>query len=356
MPAIDIGALMRCESDAQVDALLAQSSSDSSSVDGQIHQIIEELRAAATEWGFFYIANHGLTDAQMQAFQLSMRAFFQLPQEERNALRRHATNSRGYFDDELTKNKTDWKQGFDYAGQQEDGPADDAVYKRMSNDENQWPLEHVLPAFKTTMIQYFGLIEHISRRLLKVFAVALGEQPNFFDQFFHASRDGSKTLALDNNSSFLRLNHYPVAPNPESTMGVYHHTDAGALTVLLQDDQVASLQVLHRETQEWCLIPPRKDTFVINIGDMVQVWSNDKFQAPLHRVLANGSQERFSAPFFYNPSYDALVKPVVVLEGEKPKYRPLSWREFRLRRFQGDYADSGEEIQIGHFRIPTEAA
>ncbi|KAI9991392.1 hypothetical protein PInf_019073 [Phytophthora infestans] len=181
------------------------------------------------------------------------------------------------------------------------------------------------------MVEYYNKMEYISRRLLKVFAVALGEEPAFFDQFLYGE-----------NSSFLRLNHYPVAPDPEKTMGVYHHTDAGALTALLQDDEVASLQVFHRDSQTWTL-----GTYTINIGDMVQVWSNDKFVAPLHRVLASGGADRFSAPFFYNPSYKADI------EGEEANYRPLSWREFRLARFKGDYADSGKERRIARREVPT---
>ncbi|KAG2502944.1 hypothetical protein JM18_009715, partial [Phytophthora kernoviae] len=113
----------------------------------------------------------------------------------------------------------------------------------------------------------------------------------------------------------------------------------------------ASLQAFHRESQTWNLVSPRKGTYTINIGDMVQVWSNDQFVAPLHRVLASSGAERFSAPFFYNPSYKALVEPIVVKDGDVATYRPLSWRNFRLQRFQGDYADVGKENQISDFKI-----
>lgn len=346
VPVIDIGALMACKSDAEVEATLHDDASG-------VRDTLAAFREAATEWGFFYISNHDVTPEQLATFQTSMRGFFQLPKEIKRRVRRNAENARGYFDDELTKNKTDWKEGLDFAGRQEDGPPNDEVYRRIGEDQNQWLDDETLPGFQTNMMQYFDRMEHISRRLLMLFAVALGEKVDFFDQFFHSNGgDASKgDVAKDANSSFLRLNHYPVAPDPEKTMGVHHHTDAGALTVLLQDDDVASLQVLHRETQEWYLIPPRDNTFVINIGDMVQIWSNDKFMAPLHRVLANGAKERFSAPFFYNPSYDADVEPVIVDAHEKPKYRPLSWRHFRSQRFAGDYANVGEEIQISHYRI-----
>ena len=129
-------------------------------------------------------------------------------------------------------------------------------------------------------------------------------------------------------------------------MAVHHHTDAGALTVLLQDDSVHSLQVWRDNV--WHFIPPIPDTFVINVGDMVQVWSNDQYQAPLHRVLANRTSQRYSAPFFYNPAYSTDVVPAV-LNGS-PRYDPVNWGEFRRKRFQGDYANHGEEIQIAHYR------
>ncbi|KAG1702508.1 hypothetical protein DVH05_009458 [Phytophthora capsici] len=333
VPVVDIEALMAFTSESEVDSALR------SVTDGALYKIIEEVRAAAREWGFFYIANHGLPEQEVETFQAAMRSFFNLPKEVKNTIRRSATNSRGYFDDELTKNKTDWKECLDFAGVNEDGSATDK-FERLGDDQNLWLEDKELPGFRQTMVQYYSRMEYISRRLLKVFAVALGEEPAFFDQFFQGD-----------NSSFLRLNHYPIAPEPEKTMGVYRHTDAGALTVLLQDDQVSSLQAFHRDSQTWTLVPPRKGTYTINIGDMVQVWSNDKFVAPLHRVLASGGADRFSAPFFYNPSYRAQVEPIVVKEGEVANYRPLSWRQFRLARFQGDYANSGKEIQIGDFKI-----
>lgn len=160
--------------------------------------------------------------------------------------------------------------------------------------------------------------------------------------------------AVHRNSSVFRLNHYPVAPEPETTMGVYHHTDAGALTVLLQDDEVASLQVFHRGSHEWHFVPPIKDTYVINIGDLVQVWSNDKFIAPLHRVLASGTKSRFSAPYFYNPSFRTIMQPIIVGENEKPKYKPLDWLEYLREKIEGNITDIGEDIHISHFRINEE--
>ncbi|DBA02793.1 TPA: hypothetical protein N0F65_006583 [Lagenidium giganteum] len=345
VPVVDIGLLMSLASDADVHQHM-----------DELQPTVETLRQAATEWGFFYIAHHGVTATELQQFQTAMRAFFHLPKHVKATIKRSANNSRGYFDDELTKNQTDWKEGLDFAGEHENGPAEPVTPSgsptRMLQDQNQWLDEDTLPAFKHEMMTYFARMEQVARRLLMLFALALDQELTCFDQFFdhaHAAQEDRNQDQRRTNASFLRLNYYPVAPQPESTMAVHHHTDAGALTVLLQDDDVASLQVLHRDTNQWVLIPPKPGTFVINIGDMLQVWSNDQFQAPLHRVLANGTRERFSAPFFYNPAYSSVVQPLVV--DAKPTYRPISWYDFRLQRFQGDYADVGEEIQISHFQV-----
>jgi isopenicillin N synthase-like dioxygenase len=205
-------------------------------------------------------------------------------------------------------------------------------------------------------------MEHVARRLLMLIAVSLGEQVTFFDQFFHSKtgndENGVRTRGhRDNNSSAMRLNHYPVAPEPEQTMGVYHHTDPGALTVLYQDESVSSLQVFHRGTQEWHAVPPLKDTFVINIGDMLQVWSNDKYGAPMHRVLANATKSRYSSPFFYNPAFDANIHPVLVDANDKPKYKELNWREYIFGKVKGNFTDLGEEdLHISQYRIQGTAA
>src|SRR4029079_14106816 len=124
-------------------------------------------------------------------------------------------------------------------------------------------------------------------------------------------------------------------------LGVNHHTDAGALTLLLQDDQ-PGLEVLHRGS--WHLVEPRSDALVVNIGDIVQVWSNDRYRAALHRGLAAADAERFSAPFFFHLGYSAAYAalPATGAGRHPPNYRPILWQEFRARRAAGDYADHGE--------------
>ena len=99
------------------------------------------------------------------------------------------------------------------------------------------------------------------------------------------------------------------------------------------------------------MIPPKKDTFVINIGDMLQIWTNDRYKAALHRVECNKEYERYSAPFFYNPAYATDVEPLNLSDNEKRVYKTVNWGYFRSQRYAGDYANYGEEIQISHFRL-----
>jgi isopenicillin N synthase-like dioxygenase len=158
------------------------------------------------------------------------------------------------------------------------------------------------------------------------------------------------------HTSFLRLNFYPVEDPlageaaDAADLGIHHHTDAGGLTVLLQDN-VLGLQV-YRDGL-WHSVQPLAGAFVINIGDMVQVWSNDRYRAPVHRVLAMDRAERRSLPFFYNPAYSTMVAPLAaVVDAARPaRYAPFSWGEFRRRRADGDFADYGTEVQISDYRL-----
>ena len=102
---------------------------------------------------------------------------------------------------------------------------------------------------------------------------------------------------------------------------------------------------------------PVTDSFTINVGDVCAVFTNGTFKAPLHRVLAPRLERRYSIPFFFNPSPSTTVKPLeaCVSQDSPAKYREFTWREFREKRFEGDYTDQGEEVQISHYLIENES-
>lgn len=302
--------------------------------------VLQRVHEACVDWGFFQVVGHGLSAELIAATHASMRAFFALPDADKRAIERTATNSWGYYDRELTKNRRDWKQVFDVGPDEVEGP--------LAGMTAQWP--RALPSLKPVLDAFSAACERLSFQLLGAIARCLETPAAQLARVF-----------LPRHSSFLRLNYYPLCADPAAptsptgapgTFGINHHTDSGALTVLLQDEQ-PGLQVLRRGV--WTFVEPNPDALVINIGDVVQVWSNDRYQAALHRVIANDRCERYSAPYFFNPAPSAFYAPLpnACAAGEPPHYRPINWGEFRASRTAGDYADYGDEIQISHFRTTT---
>lgn len=298
----------------------------------------DALRAidrACRDWGFFQVVSHGIDDAAVAALQREMRAFFALPVETKRRVERSEENPWGFFDRELTKNARDRKEVFDCGPRHDTGPP------------TPWP--SVSPGFRPAVAGFMEGCEGLAFRLLAAISTNLGMPADHLARAFRPE-----------HTSFLRLNYYPVSDEPthfgdplastSDAFGVHHHTDAGALTLLLQDD-VPGLEV-EREGR-WHLVEPRADALVVNIGDIVQVWSNDRYRAALHRVRASGDQPRYSAPFFFNPSYESCYAPLPTTSGAgaPARYRPIRWREFRTLRAAGDYQDCGEEVQIAHYRI-----
>ncbi len=284
---------------------------------------------ACREWGFFQILGHGIDESTIAALRREMRAFFALPSTAKQAIVRTAENPWGFYDRELTRHTRDWKQIYDY------GPPDGAAMAPQ--------LPHDLPGFEHALERFYVACDALALQLVEVIAGNLGMPAGALTPCFRPD-----------HTSFLRLNYYPPCPAaacPSALpghLGVNPHTDAGALTLLLQDQQ-AGLEVLHED--QWHLVEPRRDALVVNIGDIVQVWSNDRYTAALHRALVSADAERFSSPFFFNPAYSTGYAPLpsTVDAAHPPRYRPINWGEFRARRAAGDYADHGAYLQISHY-------
>lgn len=319
VPVIDVGAIVdNAESPAAQDA-------------------VQRIAAAATEWGFFQVVNHGIAATLIDDTWRETVRFFAQPAAVKDTVMRSRDNPWGYYNNELTKNQRDKKEVFDYTT---DGV--DPIYE----SENRWP--DIDDGFRRTMCAYRDAVTDLSLALLRAFCVGLGLPAAFMQADFERGHTG-----------FIRLNYYPVedplaASNveqlPVADLGVHHHTDAGALTVLLQDE-VGGLQVFR--DGYWHNIEPTPGALVINTGDMMQVWSNDIYQAAMHRVLAMEQRDRYSIPFFFNPTAETRVSPLpsVVSDDRPARYQTIKWSEFRGKRTDGDYADYGPEVQITQYRI-----
>lgn len=298
-----------------------------------IHSLVEQISIACRNWGFFQVLGHDVDATVTSQALAAARGFFAEPRDEKRRYLRSRDNPWGYYDRELTKEQRDRKEIFDV------GP--DATQQLASGDRpfagaTPWPRR---PSdFANVMRGWSAQMNRLSGQLIGLIGASLtGELDSLRDAF------------EPEHTSYLRLNYYPVEDalaseaGSEADLGIHHHTDAGALTVLLQDG-VSGLQVYRGGF--WHDVSPIEGAFTINIGDMTQVWSNDLYLAPVHRVLAMDRNERISIPYFYNPSYETMIAPLTGVPG----YEPINWGEFRRRRADGDFADYGTEVQISQYR------
>ena len=306
---------------------------------------------ACRETGFFYLLNHGIPKQDIEQLWVQAAWFFDLSGVEKQGVARSGINSRGYYNRELTKNVRDMKEVFDFGHKVVENLPESHPDNRTQDGWNQWPSIVGHEDFKSVLSQYYERCGEIALRLLQVLTANLGAAMDRLCGDFDPS-----------HTSFLRLNYYPVvdplaAEKPQAGsaadsghMGVHHHTDAGALTLLLQDD-VGGLEILDHGL--WVPVKPRPETLVVNIGDIVQVWSNDRYKAPLHRVVASTQRIRYSVPYFFNPAYKANYKPLreAIGKGETAHYSQINWGHFRYQRQRGDYGNYGDEIQVSDYRL-----
>ncbi|XOV89113.1 MAG: isopenicillin N synthase family dioxygenase [Pseudomonadota bacterium] len=304
--------------------------------------LLVPLDRACRDHGFFLLRNHGMA-AEIEAMWQASAQFFAAPMEAKRSVMRTDQVPLGYYDRELTKRQRDLKEVFDYMRPRADG-----------SDVNQWPAD---PAFRSTLVSFFDAASDVAARTLKLVYQALLADP----------ADLSSLPEGDPRTSSVRLNYYPTAdPLSEEEqhlvtqpgdMALHHHTDPGVLTLLLQD-MTGGLQTL-TQADGWIDVPPVEDTIVVNLGDAMQVWTNDVYRAAVHRVLPMGNAARYSTPYFFNPASKALLEPLPALSAAPPVYRAFTWREYIRGRVDDNYTDLGEDdIQISRFRTsqPRESA
>lgn len=289
-----------------------------------------ELRAACTDKGFFYIKNHGVSESLIGDVFAEAAAFFSLSAEQKAEVDKVKSKAnRGY---EPLQGQTlepgappDLKEGY-YVGP-EHGPDDPRVVAGMFNHgANQWPAQR--PNFRPVMTAYLDVMLDLSARMMRGIALSL-DLPE--DYFAHYCSDVMATV---------RLLHYPPQP-PQARSGqkgAGAHTDFGGLTLLRQDD-VGGLQVWDQAVDAWIHADPVPATYVVNLGDMIARWTNDRYRSTVHRVVNASGRERYSVPFFYTGNYAHKVEciPTCLAPGETPKYPPITVEEHMREMYRRTY-------------------
>ncbi len=269
------------------------------------------IRSAFEEHGFLYISNHGVPQAVIDAASASAMAFFRLPEEEKQRVSAKITH-RGWhaLGDALMYGaaKPDHKE-FYQVGLELPADDPDVLAGQPLRGPNVWP--DSLPELRRDMYAYFEAVAALGQDLLRGIAMSLGVAPDFFVDKYQKPLQRTQAVYYPPQSASLGDDQFGVAP----------HTDFGNVTILWQDDN-GGLEVQNLKG-DWIAAPPVPGTLVINVGDLLGRWTNDRYRSTPHRVVNRSGRERISIATFYDPTFTAPVDPVDLGVGEgKPSHYP----------------------------------
>lgn len=258
-------------------------------------QFLKNLRFAAHEIGFFYLKNHGIPQDLIENVQALSKQFFALPLAEKQKI--HMSNSphfRGYNNvhDEITRERPDSREQLDYMPEYEAIPLDqipaDEPWLRLQGP-NQWP--ESIPELRPAFVELQERQTELAKSMLSAFSLALGQEA---DALAHTYAHKPSVLS--------KAIHYPGVAGEQ---GVGAHKDSGYITFVQQED-TAGLEVL--KDDEWVLAAPIDGTFVVNIGELLEIASQGYLKATLHRVAPSPiGSNRFSLAYFLTSQLDANV-------------------------------------------------
>ena len=293
-----------------------------------VRAIAEAVDAACRDSGFFVVSGHGIDPTLRRGLDVAAREFFALPDETKAeiAMPRAGLAWRGWFPvgGELTSGRPDRKEGI-YFGEEHAADHPGVRAGRPLHGPNLFPGH---PAeLRSLVLDYIAALTALGQCVLGAVALGLG-----------LSRDWFHTKLTEDPVVLFRIFHYPPSTPSPDDWGVGEHTDYGLLTLLGQDGN-AGLQV--RSAAGWVDVPPDTDTFVCNIGDMLERLTGGRYRSTPHRVRNDSGAERLSYPFFLDPSWDAVVDrlPIVQRPPDDDEAAAQRWDHASVHGFSGTYGD-----------------
>ena len=264
-----------------------------------------ELRETARDVGFFYLTGHGIQDSILRDIVQLSRRFFELPEADKLAIEMvNSPHFRGYTRAglEVTRGQADWREQIDFSSERP------AIARELRTPHwarlqgpNQWP--ETLPELKPTVLEWQRQLTDLGIRVLQTFALALGQDKDVFSPIYQNAP-----------IQHLKLIRYPGRDATGGDQGVGAHKDGGFLTLLLQDVQ-GGLQV-EADDGSWIDAPPIPGTFIVNIGEVLEMASNGYLRATVHRVVTPpAGKDRLSVAFFLGAALDATI-PLLDLDAE----------------------------------------
>ncbi len=299
---------------------------------GALDVLAQHLRHACEDIGFFYAANHGVPQRIIDEGFAASRRFHTLPLAEKLAIQLNENNI-GYMPMNASVQAASTVHKATKPNQNEsffishDRAADhpDVVAGTPLRGQNQWP--ETLPAIRPAMTAYFEALRAMCGRMMPGFAVALDLPPDHFAPFF-----------ANEEHINLRFLHYPPqADTSENTFGAAPHTDNSFMTALARTD-VPGLAV-RLPSGEWFAPPVIPGTFLINLGNMMRRWSNDRFLSTPHGVINESGTDRYSIAFFHSPNPASTIEclPTCVSADNPARYSPAVYGELVQEFYRKNY-------------------
>ena len=293
-------------------------------------RVANEFGRACRECGFFYVVGHGVPADLQQQLETLSREFFAQSLEAKMSIRMELGGPawRGYFPvgQELTSGKPDRKEGIYFGAEL---PPDHPLVTDGTplHGPNLFPEN--LPAFRSVVLTYLDEMTRLGQTLMSGIALSLGLDGSYFFDRYTAD-----PLVL------FRIFNYPPEPtagSPEPSWGVGEHTDYGLLTILKQDE-VGGLEV--KSQGQWIPAPPIPDSFICNIGDMLDRMTAGEYRSTPHRVHNVATRDRLSFPFFFDPNWQARIEPIA-LSGDRASAgnREERWDQANVHEFDGTYGE-----------------
>ncbi|KAG9455451.1 hypothetical protein H6P81_008355 [Aristolochia fimbriata] len=268
-------------------------------------EMVRSIGEACRSYGFFQVINHGISRAMMEEIMGTAREFFHQPMEEKMKL---------YSDDPAKKTRL--STSFNVKKETVHNWRD---YLRLhcyplQDFVHDWPPSP--PAFKEVVSRYCTQVRQVGFNLLEYISESLGLETNYME------------TVLGEQGQHMAMNFYPPCPEPDLTYGLPGHTDPNTLTLLLQDPQVAGLQVYR--AGNWIAVDPHPDAIVINVGDQIQAISNGRYKSVWHRAVVNSDKERVSVASFLCPGSGAIIGPAKQLQGKDspPIYTDFTYDQY----------------------------
>ena len=303
---------------------------------GAVEALAVQLRHACEEIGFFFITNHGISDELISSIFAETKRFHGLPEGDKLALEINE-NQRGFIKPGHTLIKhstynenTKFDSNATMVFATEYGT--DNPYRQQGKRfyaENQWPGD--LPGFKEAVQEYMNSITALGKRTLPLWAAALELSSDFFEPYF------------EDNYTYLRMAYYPPVPDVEDNeFGLGPHADTGFMTFLPQAD-VDGLEILDTEGN-WFRPPQMHDAILVNTGQFLERWSNNRFRATPHRVIPPKQKDRYSIACFVNTAFEPVCECLPSCHGpdNPPEFPAESYHAFYTWYMANTYPHYGE--------------